>query len=39
MPGFRYGVKASEIGAIVEYLKTVPKPAPRGPIKGEGPVD
>lgn len=40
MPSFRYGLKASEISAIVEYLKTVPKPAPRGPqTKGEGPVD
>ena len=39
MPGFRYGLKASEINAIVEYLKTVPKPGPRGPVKGEGPVD
>ena len=26
MPGFRYGLQASEIDAIVEYLKTVPKP-------------
>jgi len=39
MPGFRYSLKASEISAIVEYLKTVPKPAQRGPQKGEGPVD
>jgi mono/diheme cytochrome c family protein len=40
MPGFRYGLRPSEIGAIVEYLKTVPKPAPRdSQIKGEGPVD
>jgi len=40
MPGFRYGLKASEISAIVEYLKTVPKPAQRSPqTKGEGPVD
>ena len=39
MPGFRYGLKPSEIDAIVEYLKTVPKPAQRGPQKGEGPVD
>ena len=31
MPGFRYGLKASEISAIVEYLKTVPKPEQRGP--------
>jgi mono/diheme cytochrome c family protein len=39
MPGFRYSLKPSEINAIVEYLKTVPKPAPRGAAKGEGPVD
>jgi len=39
MPGFRYSLKASEIIAIVEHLKTVPKPAPRSPQKGEGPVD
>lgn len=39
MPGFRYGLKASEINAIVEYLKTVPKPATRAQAKGEGPVD
>ena len=30
MPGFRYGLEASEINAIVEYLKTVPRPAKRG---------
>jgi mono/diheme cytochrome c family protein len=40
MPGFRYGLKASDINAVIEYLKTVPKPAQRGPqTKGEGPVD
>jgi mono/diheme cytochrome c family protein len=40
MPGFRYSLKASEINAIVEYLKTVPKPAQRtSQTKGEGPVD
>jgi mono/diheme cytochrome c family protein len=40
MPGFRYGLRPSEIGAIVEYLKTVPKPAQRSiETKGEGPVD
>jgi mono/diheme cytochrome c family protein len=27
MPGFKYGLEPSEIDAIVEYLKTVPKPA------------
>jgi mono/diheme cytochrome c family protein len=26
MPGFKLGLQASEIDAIVEYLKTVPKP-------------
>lgn len=39
MPGFRYGLKPADIDAIVQYLKTVPKPAARGPQKGEGPVD
>jgi mono/diheme cytochrome c family protein len=39
MPGFRYGLKTSEINEIIEYLKTVPKPAARGAVKGEGPVD
>ena len=40
MPGFRYGLEAAEIDAIVEYLKTVPKPAPKDPQpKMEGPVD
>jgi mono/diheme cytochrome c family protein len=36
MPGFRFGLDPSEIDAIVEYLKTVPKPVknadgPAGP--------
>ena len=39
MPGFRYSLKPSDIDAIVQYLKTVQKPAARGPQKGEGPVD
>jgi mono/diheme cytochrome c family protein len=40
MPGFRFGLRPSEISAIVEYLKTVPKPAQRGlQTKGDGPVD
>jgi hypothetical protein len=26
MPGFRYGLDAGEINAIIEYLKTVDKP-------------
>jgi mono/diheme cytochrome c family protein len=39
MPGFKYGLEDSEINAIVEYLKTVPRPArPGGPVK-EGPLD
>jgi mono/diheme cytochrome c family protein len=29
MPGFKYGLESSEIDVIVEYLKTVPKPASR----------
>ncbi len=40
MPGFQFGMKTSEIDAIIEYLKTVPKPpkstapvnAPKGPM-------
>jgi mono/diheme cytochrome c family protein len=39
MPGFRYSLAASEISAIVEYLRTVPKPAQHGSQKGAGPVD
>lgn len=41
MPGFKYGLEPAEIDAIVEYLKTVPKAAPRNPQQpsGEGPVD
>ena len=36
MPGFRYGLAASEISAIVDYLKTVPKPSQSSPpTKGE----
>jgi mono/diheme cytochrome c family protein len=30
MPGFKYGLEPSEINAIVEYLKIVPRPARRG---------
>jgi mono/diheme cytochrome c family protein len=29
MPGFRIGLKPAEIDAIVDYLKTVPKPSPK----------
>jgi len=40
MPGFKHGMQDSEIDAIVEYLKTLPKPpkstagvnAPKGPM-------
>lgn len=36
MPGFKYGLEAPEINAIVEYLKTVPRPAKRtGPMQSE----
>jgi mono/diheme cytochrome c family protein len=43
MPGFKFGLEPSEIDAIVEYLKTVPKPAknanPDAPAGAMGPVD
>jgi mono/diheme cytochrome c family protein len=36
MPGFKYGLEPSEISAIVEYLKTVPRPAKRtGPTQSQ----
>ena len=43
MPGFKLGLQPSEIDAIVEYLKTVPKPvknaeSPAGP-GAMGPLD
>jgi mono/diheme cytochrome c family protein len=43
MPGFKFGLEPAEIDAIVEYLKTVPKPvknvdAPGGP-GAMGPLD
>ena len=42
MPGFKLGLQPSEIDAIVEYLKTVPKPPKNtGPATGGtmGPLD
>jgi mono/diheme cytochrome c family protein len=41
MPGFRFGLQPSEIDAIVEYLKTVPKPPKNTGAAGGsmGPVD
>jgi mono/diheme cytochrome c family protein len=41
MPGFKLGLQASEIDAIVEYLKTVPKPPKNTEAGGGGmaPVD
>jgi mono/diheme cytochrome c family protein len=43
MPGFKFGLEPAEIDAIVEYLKTVPKPvknaeSPAGPGT-MGPLD
>ncbi|MBZ5661584.1 MAG: cytochrome c [Acidobacteriia bacterium] len=36
MPGFKYGLEAREIDAIVEYLKTVSRPAKRNsPAAGD----
>jgi len=40
MPGFKLGLQPSEIDEIVEYLKTVPKPAKStGPAAGGSMVD
>ncbi len=41
MPGFKLGLQPSEIDAIVEYLKTVPKPAKNqeAPAGSMGPLD
>ena len=41
MPGFKLGLQPSEIDAIVEYLKTVPKPEKRAAPTSTpmGPVD
>jgi mono/diheme cytochrome c family protein len=43
MPGFKLGLQPSEIDAIVEYLKTVPKPpkntVPVGGPSTMGPLD
>jgi mono/diheme cytochrome c family protein len=41
MPGFKYGLEPMEINAIVEYLKTVPKPPKSGSPSDStpGPMD
>ncbi|HEY2645852.1 MAG TPA: cytochrome c [Candidatus Acidoferrales bacterium] len=41
MPGFKLGLKPSEIDAIIEYLKTVPKPQKSAQTSGGdmGPLD
>ena len=39
MPGFKYGMEISEINAILEYLKTVPKPRTPQGANGEAVVD
>jgi mono/diheme cytochrome c family protein len=41
MPGFKYGLEAPEINALVEYLKTVSRPAREAPRTGgdAGPLD
>lgn len=39
MPGFRYGLEPAEINAIVEYLKTVTRPAKRGGPAQDGMLD
>ena len=39
MPGFKYGLEPAEIAAIVEYLKTVPRPVMRSGPAAETSVD
>ena len=39
MPGFRYGLQPAEIDAIVEYLKTVPKPQKTAGTSAPGSMD
>ncbi len=39
MPGFKYGLQPAEITAIIEYLKTLPKPVPPSSGGSEGPID
>ena len=41
MPGFKYGLEPSEIDAVIDYLKSVPKPRKTGSSgrKDQGPVD
>jgi len=41
MPGFKYHFAPAEIDAIVQFLKTVPKPAAPGGkgVAGDSPVD
>ena len=41
MPGFRFGLEPSDVDAIVEYLKTVPKPtkSAEAPAGSMGPLD
>jgi mono/diheme cytochrome c family protein len=41
MPGFKYGLAPSEVDAIIEYLKTVPKPEKSNSPAGndKGPID
>jgi mono/diheme cytochrome c family protein len=36
MPGFKYGLDRSEVDAIVDYLKTVEKTAPKKPDTSGG---
>jgi mono/diheme cytochrome c family protein len=39
MPGFKYGLQASEIDAIIDYLKTVPKAKAQEVQKGGNQVE
>jgi mono/diheme cytochrome c family protein len=39
MPGFKYGLEPTEINAVVEYLKILPRPARSAGRTEDGPLD
>ena len=39
MPGFRYGLRPTQIDAIIQYLKTLEKPTEKGTPNGPVPAD
>jgi mono/diheme cytochrome c family protein len=39
MPGFQYGLRPNQIDSIIQYLKTLEKPAEKGTSNGPVPAD